>query len=153
MQEGEANAGLQGFCRLHCDVFSVSSCLLPCGWGSLLGQPGVCWQLRFTELALALKAEGRAAVSGKLSSPRSHTTHPRIALGSRLGVQQECLWKGLLPMEPLPPCAPTKGCSGKQGLFKRQQFSKGTKTSRLSAQRGRAAQTEQCSGFCRLVSH
>lgn len=28
MQEGEANARLQAFCRLHCDVFSVPSCLL-----------------------------------------------------------------------------------------------------------------------------
>lgn len=77
----------------------------------------VCWQLRFTELALALKAEGWAAVSGKLSSPRSHTTDPRVAWGSRLGVQQQCLWNGLLPVEPLPPCAPPKGCSGEQGPF------------------------------------
>lgn len=107
MQEGEANARLQGFCRLHCDVFSVLWLCSHVDGGGCWGRD-VCWQLSFTELALALKVEGQAVVSAKLSSLRSHTTDPRVASGSRLEVQQQCLWKGLLPVEPFSLCAPQR---------------------------------------------
>lgn len=123
MQEGEANARLQGFCRLHCVTCSLCP---PVCWGCAAMWMGVaagaardvCWQLRFTELALALKAEGWAAVSSKLSSLRSHTPDPRVTWGSRLGVQQQCLWKGLRPVEPLPPCAPPKGRGGEGAVLR-----------------------------------
>lgn len=106
-------------CTVMCSLSPPACCGCAAMWiGVATGADGdVCWQLRFTELALALKVEGRSVVSSKLSSLRSHTTDPRVASGSRLGVQQQRLWKGLLPMEPLPPCVPTKGHSGKRGLF------------------------------------
>lgn len=70
VQEGEANPWLKGFCRLHYAIRSLVPFLSPvdvqstrmAGGDSWRGE---CWQLRFTELALALKAEGWAAISGK----------------------------------------------------------------------------------------
>ena len=95
MQEGEANPWLKGFCRLHYAMCSLVPFLSPAELRSMRvaagdSWRGQCWQLRFTELALALKAEGWAAIylrQGKLSSLTSHTAYPRIAWGSGVGVQ------------------------------------------------------------------
>lgn len=113
-----------------CSLYPPACCGCAAVWmGVAAGAAGnVCWQLRFTELALALKVEGRAAVSGKLSSPRSHTTDPRVASGSRLGVWQHsvpleraaaCLWSLFLPVPPqrdaVQSRAHSKGSSSQRG--------------------------------------
>lgn len=73
-----------------CSLSPPACCGCAAMWiGVATGADGdVCWQLRFTKPALALKVEGRSVVSGKLSSLRSHTTDPRVASGSRLGVER-----------------------------------------------------------------
>lgn len=72
VQEGEANPRLKGFCRLHYEIRSLLPFLCPVDVRSTRmaagdSWRGGCWQLRFTELVLALKAEGWAAISGKAS--------------------------------------------------------------------------------------
>lgn len=66
-------------CTVTCSLSPPACCGCAAMQMGVAAGADVCWQLRFTELALALKAEGRTVVSGKRSSPRSHTTDPRVA--------------------------------------------------------------------------
>lgn len=88
VQEGEAGDGRRSVgCSTHARLLPVPCGHALCEDGSR-GQLESCvLEIEVTELALGLKAEGCAALSGKISSLTSHITQPQV------GAQGTCPYR------------------------------------------------------------
>lgn len=130
MQEGEANARLQGFCRLHCVMCSL--CPRVC-WGCAAVWMGVaagaardvCWQLRFTELASCTEGGGTDCGLRQAELSKKPYNRSQGSLGQQAGSAATVPLEGAAACGASSSLCPPKGMQWRAGPVLRAAVLKG----------------------------